>query len=813
VVTTAVGEATPLSPDQLRAAISPGDLPASTEAVTPIERVFGQQRALEAITFGLGIQADGFNVVISGPSASGRSSAAMLLVSEAAATRPPAADWCYVHNFSDPHRPRAIALPPGTGDDLQRDMGRLVEACRTEIPRSFDSDGYQERARALVAPIDRSREQLLESLSRAASGLGFAVTMTPAGFMAVPLGREGRPLAPEVVASLPEADREALNRRGEAVADVIAETTRQLRQLDAQAREVIAQLDREVVRFVTGGLLQEIRERYPHEGLASHFDAVEKDIDQNTPQFKGFAESQLARFPPQLVAEMTEARERLLRRYAVNLFVTHGEAPQPSAPVVLERSPTYRNLFGRTAHSVRFGSVTADFFDLRAGSLHRANGGYLVVHLDDLVQDPLAWAKLKRSLKSREVRIEDPGDFGLPVPVVSVAPEPIPLSVKVVLVGRPVTVAIVDALDPEFHELFKIRAEFEPDAPRDVETVGSYAAFVRRVVDECGLPPFTGGALAEMVRYGTRLAGHQQRLSTRYGMVGDLAQEVAAVAKAAGAPHCDEGHVLEALARKTRRSSLVSDRIRRAISEGVLRVQTSGAVVGQVNGLAVYEVGGAAFGIPTRITCRVGVGRRGVVDIEREVERSGAIHSKGVLVLAGFLMGTFGRKRPLAFTASITFEQSYDEVEGDSASAAELCAILASLAGAPIRQDVAVTGSVDQFGNIQPVGGVTEKVEGFYDVCRDAGLSGSQGVVVPIQNVPHLTLRADVVEAVAAGAFHVWSAERLESVLEILSGMPVGAATDAMHPEGSLFSLVEAELERMRVHAARAGSEAAVELD
>ena len=427
-----------------------------------------------------------------------------------------------------------------------------------------------------------------------------------------------------------------------------------------------------------------------------------------------------------------------------------------------------------------------------------ANGGYLILQAPDVLTEARSWLKLKRCLKSKEVRVEDIAEGMAPLPTVNLIPEAIPLDLKVILFGPPLLFALLDALDPDFSLLFKVQAEFEPDTDWNETRIAAYASYVRRTVDRCGLRHFANDALVELLRYGTRLAGRQDRVSTRYGAVSDLCEEANQIAAEEGAAQVQARHVLAALAGQERRSGLVPDRLRRMIAEGTLHVETSGAVVGQVNGLAVYQIGRRAFGTQTRITCRVGLGRRGVVHIEREVPRSGAIHTKGVLVLSGYLAGTFGRQRPLAFTASITFEQSYDEVDGDSASSAELYAILASLARVPIRQDIAVTGSVDQFGNIQPVGGVTEKVEGFFDVCREIGLTGSQGVIISATNVINLTLRDDVAQAVAEGRFHLWAISRVEEGLELLTGVPAGApAEDGAYPEGTFFHKVAAALDEM----------------
>ena len=796
---TPISQAQALGPKDLRAQYPEELLPASTADIEPLDRVTGQDRALEAIAFGLAVDAEGYNIAVSGPPSSGRNTAVHLLVDEAAAAKPPVQDWCYLHNFDEAYRPRSVALPSGLGDDLRRELAQLVDVIRKEIPKAFESDSYQERSRQTLAPFTTEREEALGALRRTADEHGFLVNVTPMGFVSAPRGRDGAPIPAEQINQLSEDQRQELDERGRRVQESVSDTVRDLRRLDTRAREAIETLDKDVTRFVVGPLLDDLRGKYPQPDLVKHFNAIEADILANietlkaaTPQ--GRDQTQLG---PPGVAD--DERERLFRRYEVNLFITHGDEPAKGAPVIDERQPTYYNLFGRLDYQPRFGSLTTDFTLIRPGALHTANGGYLILQAPDLLSDPRSWIKLKRSLKSKQIRVEDIGEVLTPLPTVNLVPEPIPLDLKVILVGPQHMLAMLEAVDPDFSELFKIRAEFEPDAANDESATRSYASFVRRACDVCSLRQFERGALVEVLRYGNRLAGRQDRLSTRYGTIADLSEEANQLAHNEEATVVTAGHVRSAIAARTRRSDLIPVRLRRLIAEGTLHIETTGAVMGQVNGLAVYQVGSHAFGTPTRITCRTGAGSLGVVNIEREVERSGAIHSKGVLVLSGYLMGTFGRERPLSFSASVTFEQSYDEVDGDSASSAELYAILTSLAQVPMRQDIAVTGSVDQFGNIQPVGGVTQKVEGFFDVCREVGLTGSQGVVIPAANTINLTLREDVVRAVAEGQFQLWAVSRVEEGLELLTNMPAGTV-DADHkdPPDTIFGKVMAALKEMR---------------
>lgn len=805
---TASGRFTELAPHQLRAALDVAVLPASTRDIEPLDQLTGQDRAQDAIRFGLGLDADGYNVAISGLPGSGRSTAAQQLVRAVASSAPRGKDWVYLHNFSDPAHPRAASLPAGLGARLQRDLAQLAEACRKDIPQAFESDSYQERVKEVLEPLNKAREQTISEMERAATAQGFAVNMTPMGFVIVPLGRDGRPLAPEVLQGLPTDMREQIAKRSEFVEGLVEQAMRELRKLDASAREAVSRLDEDVATFVIAHIVEELTGTYGQYGLASHIHAIRDDIVSNLAQLKQLSQVALSQLPPHIVGEVTNEREALLRRYGVNLLVSRADS-DTGAPVIEERNPTYHNLLGRIDYEAHFGSLTTDFTHIRPGALHRANGGYILLQLEDVLFDPRAWLMLKRTLKTRELRVEGIGDLMTNLPAVNLTPEGVPFEGKVILIGEPLTMALVEMVDPEFGRLFKVRAEFEPDSTLDTESVTGHVRFIRRVVDECAMPPFSREALAEILQFSARLAGRQDRLSTRFGELSDLCKEAGHLAALERGDVVSGEHVRRAIDGRRGRASMIPDRLREMILEGTRRVETGGLVAGQVNGLAVYQVGTHAFGTPMRISCRTGAGRRGVVAIEREVERSGAIHSKGVLVLNGYITGTFGREKSLAFTASLTFEQSYDEVEGDSASCAELIVILCALANAPIRQDIAMTGSVDQFGRVQAVGGVTEKVEGFFDVCHARGLSGSQGVIIPATNVTHLTLRPDVVDAVAAGRFHIWAVERVEDAIELLTGIPAGTRdSQGNYPVGTLYHRVTVALDALTLAGASKESNA-----
>ena len=775
-------------------------LPVPAPAALPAAAAAGQDRARRAIAFGLAMKGDGYHIAVSGAPASGRHTLALELVEAAAAPGPPGRDWVYLHNVHEPRQPRVASLPAGRAAVFAARLTAFAEACRDGLPRSFASEAYERKAQEVLAPFIQSRSRMIEVLQNTARALGFLVNATPMGLLAAPLRADGKPMEAEEFSKLPDEIRKPIEDRGERVQEAINATLRQLRELDARAHETVVGLDREIALSVVAPLIEDLSREFSGLSLDDYFQALQEDVTANIEVFKRFA-GPTAELPPQVLQQFTQERDQVLDRFQVNVFVAR-DSGVGAAPVVQEQQLGYHDLFGRVEFENRLGMLVTDFLHVDSGAIHRANGGYLVLTLEDLLTDPRAWPKLKRTLKARVVRFDDVSGVML-FPVAGLVPEGVPLDLKVVLVGSPMLLALLDAMDPEFSELFKVRADFEPDVLADAAAVQTYGDLIRRTVSECALLPFVSSAVSGVLFEGARLTGRQDRLTTQLGVVRDLCREADHFAREHGAPEVTAEHIRQAIESRRDRAGMIPDRIRSLIADGTLRIETSGAVAGQVNGLAVVAAGGASFGIPMRITCRTGAGRGGVVAIERETERSGSIHTKGVLVLQGFLMGLFGASDPLAFNASLTFEQSYDEVEGDSASSAELYAILASLAGIEVRQDIAVTGSVDQFGNVQAVGGVTEKVEGFFDVCRAAGLTGSQGVIVPAVNVVNLVLREDVVQAIESGEFHLWEVHRVEQGIELLTGRAAGeCGAFGDYPPDSVFGLVAARLADLRGHAA-----------
>jgi lon-related putative ATP-dependent protease len=784
-----------LQPEQLRHRLDPESLPFQTTAeVPPLADTIGQPRALEAIEFGLAITARGYNLFVAGAPGSGRESTILDVLAGYARTRPVAADWIYVYNFSDPDRPRAIGLPAGRGALFARAMAEFLSAAQREIPRAFDSEDYERRRQDALKEISGQRETLLGELRAFAEQRGFGVAMTTAGIVTVAL-REGQPLSEEDYARLRPEERQDLERRSSEVQSQLATTLRHVRQREKEAAERLRALEREVMLYALGPLLAELRDHTRDlPDLLAYLEQVQNDLPDHLADFRpaGAPETE----PAAPLAPLSGlGRSDPLARYRVNVLIDQGG--RNSAPVVVERNPTAYNLAGRIDYRTAFGAMVTDFQQIKPGALHQANGGYLVLHLLDVLRTPFVWEVLKRALASREVAIENLGDQYSPVPTASLRPVPIPLDVKVILIGPAELYHLLYAADEGFQELFKVKADFAPEMDWTAEHVHNYAAFISRCVQEGGLLHFDRGAVAQVVEHGARLRDHQHKLSTRLLDIADLVTEASFWAGKEGHEVVRAGDVAQAIAHKERRSNLGAVRVRELITDGTIMIATAGARVGQVNGLSVIELGDHTFGVPARVTARVALGRGTVRSIEREIELSGPIHSKGFLILSGYLAGTYAQAWPLALGATITFEQSYGAVEGDSASSTELYALLSALAEVPLVQAIAVTGSVNQYGEVQAVGGVTHKVEGFFAVCKAQGLSGEQGVLIPAANVQHLMLNDEVSAAVEAGRFHIWAVRTVDEGIELLTGRPAGERRqDGQYPEGSIHRLVEERLRR-----------------
>lgn len=781
-----------LSPGQLRRVIDPKKLGIeSTERVEPLRGIIGQDRAVRALQFGLDIQAVGFNTYVAGPPGIGKMTAIESFLEELAREKEIPPDWCYMNNFSDPYLPKVCKMPPGRGRRLHEDMKTLIEHVSGEVPKVFESEEYETKRSDIAKKLNRQREEVMDELSQQASESGFSLQSTPLGLAFVPV-KDGHPLGEQEFEALPDEERQERRKNLKRLKEELKTGMKQIRERERDFQKKLRELDKEVVLYLVGGLIEDLTEKYEDlPDVVKFLQEVQDDILDNVDAFKGKpgppeSDQDLPQFP------LTEGLP--FRKYEINVLVDNGD--HEGAPVVVEQNPSYTNLFGRIEKEALLGALHTDFTMIRPGSLHRANGGYLVLPADDTLRDSMTWDGLKRALRSHEIQIEDPGERLGFIAAKSLRPQPIELDVKVILVGRPLLYHLLHMYDEDFPELFKVKADFDTSMDYDNENIKDFLSFLCTVCEKESLKHLKADAVAKLLEYASRLAEDQEKLSTHFGAMADLLREANFWARQEESSHISPDHVQRAIDEKVYRSNLIQKKIEEMISRGTLLIDTDGERTGQVNGLSVLSVGDYTFGKPSRITASVGPGREGIIDIEREVEMGGPVHSKGVLILTGYLGQKFARDKPSSLAARLVFEQSYEGVEGDSASSTELYALLSALSGLPVKQEIAVTGSVNQQGEVQAIGGVNQKIEGFYDVCKVKGLTGKQGVIVPESNVKNLMLREDVVEAVRSGKFHIWTVKTVDDGIEALTGVSAGQRDDDGHfPEGSVNYLVEKRLE------------------
>lgn len=764
----------------------------TTEDLPYIREIIGQPRGVRAIEFGLKINSPGFNVYVLGPVGTGRATAIKQFLEEYAQTGEAPLDWVYVNNFEVEHQPRAIELPPGKGTELRDDMEALIAVLRREIPRALGEEAFQNAMRSVAEHLNEQRNAAFQTVSNRAQEQNFAIVRTPSGLAIVPLA-DGQPMSPEAFKALEEETRAALDKTRQELSRQLDDALREVRDLEKAAQQELESLERESAASVVDGHMSELKEKYAdHDEVLLYLGEVREDILSTLEDFKAEGDEQ-----PEGPMMLPPNQDKF-RRYSVNLIVDHSKTE--GAPVVLVDLPTYQNLVGRIEGEVRMGALHTDFTMIKSGALHRANGGYLIIRARDLLLQPFAWEGLKHALSSSEIRIEETAErtgAGVLAPQ-TIDPEPIPLSVKVILLGSPTLYYMLYTSDETFSDLFKVKADFAIQMDRTPENEERYALFVAARCREENLPHFDRSAVARIVAYGSRLVGTQGKLTTLFGHLADIIREAAYWALQYGKDVVDAEDVARAISERRYRVDLFEEQTLERIREGTLFIDTEGTVVGQINGLAVAGLSDYFFGQPNRITARVYMGTDGVVNIEREVEMAGPIHNKGVLTLRGYLGGQYAGDHPLSLTASITFEQHYTGIEGDSASLAELCALISALSGYPVRQDLAVTGSVNQRGQVQPVGGVTAKIEGFFQVCKAHGLTGSQGVIIPQANLRNLMLEEEVVTAATEGKFHVYVVEGVDQAVELLTDLPAGERqSDGAYPEGTIHHAVQGRLREL----------------
>ncbi|WP_273003224.1 MULTISPECIES: Lon protease family protein [Acetomicrobium] len=743
----------------------------TTAELVSDKRLIGQERAAKAVSFGLSLNKKGFNIFVVGNPGSGRMTYAMRQIEAKAKKLPAPDDWLYMHNFENPSSPIAINMPAGQGKRFAQTMTEVIEELKSTLSKAFEDSQYEDAKAQLVKEFQEQVNELMDRLRNIAQQNGFLIKRTPQGFVNIPLVKveeDGkvvqREMQQEEFEALPEEEQKRLQEISEKISQHTLETLRKIRDLEKNLKDRIKELERNISRSAISPFLSELRERYgKSQKLLKWIASMEEDVIKNFNIF--------------VAAARDENIEVDFGKYMVNVFVSND--PEDGAPVIRESNPTYYNLMGKVEYESRQGYLYTDFRKIVAGAIHRANGGYLVLEAEELLRQYLSYDALKRALKDEKLTIENLGEQLGFLPVSSLRPEPIPLNIKVVIVGTRLIYYLLSLYDKEFSELFKIKADFDVDMPRNENTEYDMAVFIAEYTQQENLLPYDREAVGEVIEYASRLADHKQRMTTQMNKITEVLVEATAWARAEGKELVEASDVKKAIKEMRYRVSLIEDRMFRAFEDGILRVEVDGERVGQINGLTVIDMREHSFGHPVRITSNIYMGHEGVVNIEREVKLTGPIHNKGLLILSSYLGKKYAQDMPLTLTARIAFEQTYEEIEGDSASSTELYCLLSSLSGYPLKQGIAVTGSVDQFGSIQPIGGVNEKIEGFFRYCKLRGLTGEQGVMIPKQNLIHLMLDHEVLEAVEEGKFHIWAIDTVDEGLEIVTGVPAGVPDES----------------------------------
>ncbi|MBM3530357.1 MAG: hypothetical protein FJX62_19925 [Alphaproteobacteria bacterium] len=800
----------PLPPAILRRTTDPDAIPVDAGTLPLPEGLIGQPRASDAIRFGSAMRKPGFNLYAMGLPGTGRHTSILAYLSERAKSEPAPCDWVYVNNFKAPDKPKALKLPPGTAVRFREAMDALVADVGAALPALFDSDDYKARRSAIDQDFEEAQEKAFAGLNDRARAKSIGIMRTPVGFAFAPM-RQGEVVKPEAFEALPQDERERIQADIKALQEELREILTHMPALEKSRRDRIRELNKELASGTVDVEIGDVRKLFPDiPEIQAFLGEVAHDLIANVEVFLETAEA-AANAPIPVASTMATGNPRL-RRYKVNVIVGDRENGKGGAPVVTEPNPTYQQIVGRIEHVPQMGALVTDFTLIRPGALHRANGGYLILDAREILSQPFSWAALKRALKSRTIAISSLAEQISLASTISLEPDPIPLDAKIVLIGDRWLYYLLMSLDPDFAELFKVEVDFDDEFDRSADNIALYARLIAAIAGREKLKPVDRGGLASMIDETARLADDAEKLSLQVGTVSDVLREADHWAGEAGRDRIAAADIERAVAERRRRSSRVRERSQEAIGRNIVLIDTEGAKIGQVNGLSVLQLGTTSFGRPTRITARTRLGTGRVIDIEREVELGGPLHSKGVLILSGFIAARYALDVPVSLQASLVFEQSYGGVDGDSASSAELYALLSALSDVPLKQSFAVTGSVNQFGEVQAIGGVNDKIEGFFDVCNARGLTGDQGVLIPAANVRHLMLRGDVVEACAKGRFRVIPVASIDQGIEILTGKPAGArGADGQFPSDSINGLVEARLREFAAIRRRFGSDGPTE--
>ena len=760
----------------------------TTDQLQELTEIIGQERALQALHFGIGIRQQGYNLYVLGPTGLGKHAVVREYLTAQAKYQPPPRDWVYVNNFASPSKPNAISLQSGQARIFRDDMHQLVEDLRSAIPAAFEAEEYQTRVQEIEDDLKHNLEQAFNSLAEEAESHEITLLRTPHGFAFAPV-KNKEVISPKDFEKLPEKEQRRIEETMSVLEEKLTSILRMQPQWQREARARIKELNQEIVMFAAGHLIDELKNKYfNNKEIQDYLDAVQQDVINNSQDFRREEET-----PELMGIPLREAPT--FRRYEVNIIIEQDETQ--TAPVIYEDQPNYANLIGTVEHTAHLGALQTDFTLIKAGALHRANGGYLVLDVLKLLSQPFSWEGIKRALSSREIKIQSLGQMYSLISTVSLEPEPIPLDVKVVLIGDRIFYYLLHAYDPEFKQLFKVAADFDDSMPRTDENQQIYAQMIAMLLRRDKLRPFDRHAVARIIEYSARYADDSEKLSTYVMDIADLLRETDHYAAQANHPVVHREDVQQAIDAWIYRSDRIREHLQEQILRGTLMIDTEGNKSGQVNGLAVMQLGDFAFATPTRITATARLGKGEVIDIEREAKLGGAIHTKGVFILSAYLGARFAKDRPLSLSASLVFEQSYGKIEGDSASMAELCALLSVLSDVPAKQGIAITGSVNQHGEAQAIGGVNEKIEGFFDICKARGLNKEQAVLIPASNIKHLMLRTDVVEACHNGEFAIYAYQNVDEAIGILTGEPAESVN------AKVAQRLE-ELEKIRERHARA---------
>jgi len=756
----------------------------TTESLCPPEEgVVAQDRAIEAIKFGMGMKDVDYNIFVAGQPKTGLTYIARTFLEKTAKAEPTPPDCCYVYNFKEPDSPNYLSLTAGRGKELKKSMEQFVQTLQAKIPEVFDSEDYSAKEAEVHQAFERQRRDIIE---------GFILQFSQVGMVIVPASEDGQPMSQEQLSQLPEEKKQDLRKKSDNLQKEMNDAIKEIRKAEAAFREKHSKLDAEIAMYVVGHLMETLEEQFKDETeVLDYFKEVQEDILENIDDFKKKQEPQQQATPfPVAPKEVT------FRKYDVNVLIDNSETE--GAPVIIESNPSYPNLFGSIERQAYFGALFTDFTMIKPGALHKANGGYLILKALDLLKYWISWEALKRAIKDRQIKIEDLGELYGIFSTRTLKPTPVPLNVKLVLTGDPYLYQLLYIYDDRFPKMFKVKAHLDTEVDNTEDNLKQGACVMSKFCVDQGLRHVTNDGVARVLEYSMEVTGDREKLTLKLADVSDLLKEANYYADVDKSDYINSEHVQKAIEKKRFRASLYEEKVQELVKKDIFWVETDGHKVGQVNGLSILMTGDHEFGKPSRITATISLGKGGVVDIDREAKLSGNIHTKGVMILSSYLKEKFAHNKPLSLSASLCFEQSYGMVDGDSASSTELYVLLSAISGVPIDQGIAVTGSVSQKGEVQPIGGATRKIEGFFDICQHKGLTGKQGVMIPEKNVNNLMLRRDVVEAVKKGKFHIYPVSTVEEGIEILTGIKAGELQDdGTYPEGTLFRKVDDKLKEM----------------